>query len=266
MRRLPLLLWTCVFLLSAAPSWAQFTTELKPETVAAFQKYQANVDQELNLQIQGKRPYLWVDQRSDLAQKAKGGEVVTYAFTGKNGLSVPGGLIHDWVGVIYLKGAHLDAVRDFLLDTPKHARAYAEVKSAKQLSRNDNHSVTELRIVKKKILTAVLDIQYENTWQSPSPDKWAYRVRSSKVLEIQDAGTPEERAYPVDRGHGFLWRMNSDWLLRQDAGGVWAELRVVSLSRDTPRMLSWAIKPMIRDFPAEGITSTLRQTQTALQH
>ncbi len=264
MRRLPFLLASVLAVLPAG-AFAQFTTELKPETVAAFQKYQANVDQELNLQTTGKRAFLWVDQRSDLKQRAKTGEVVTYAFTGKNGQSVPGGLIHDWIGVIYLDGVKLAAVRDFLLDTPRHARAYTEVKSAKQLSRNDNHSVTELRIVKKKVLTAVLDIQYENTWESPGPDKWAYRVRSRKVVEIDDAGMPKEKALPVDTGHGFVWRMNSDWLLRQDSGGTWVELRVVSLSRDTPRGLGWAIKPMIRDFPAEGITSTLRQTQAALK-
>ena len=238
---------------------------LSPETAIEFQKYQAKVDADIAAQVKGSKPFQWVEQHADAAQKAKAGEVATFAFTGGNGLSVPGGLIHDWVGVIYLNGMKLDEVRLFLLDTDRQARSYSEVKSAKTLSQNGNGSVTKLRILKKKVLTAVLDIEYENHWESPAPNKWIFAARSRKVVELDDAGTPQESAFPPDTGHGFLWRMNSNWLLQQDAGGVWAELRVVSLSRDTPRGLGWMIKPMIRDLPAEGIASTLRQTRDALK-
>lgn len=254
----------CLLLLAPALH-GQFTTSLSPETLGAFEKYQANVDHEIRLQVTGQRAFQWVEQRSDVARKARLGEVVTHAFTGTNGQSVPDGLIHDWVGVIFLNGAKLETVRDFILNADKHEQAYAEVKRSKVLSRDANQSVTAMRILKKKYLTAVLDIEYENKWQSPAAGKWTMTARSRKVVEIKDAGTPEEKALPEGTGHGFLWRMNSFWLLRQDQEGVWAELRVVSLSRDTPRGLGWIIRPLIRDFPVEGITSTLRQTQAALR-
>jgi hypothetical protein len=251
----------CVLMFwSSWPGRANIIADLKPETLTEFQKYQARVDAEIDSQIKGAKPFQWVEQHGDVVQKAKAGEVVTYAFTGSNGLSIPEGLIHDWVGVIYLGGLKIDAVRQFLLDNDRQSRYYTEVKSAKTLSQNGNHSMTRLRVVKKKVLTIELDIEYDNHWESPALDKWAFAARSRKVVEVDD-GT----ALPPDTGHGFLWRMNSHWLLKQDAGGVWAELRVVSLSRDTPHGLGWMIKPMIRDFPAEGIASTLRQTQLALK-
>lgn len=259
---LPVLLCSATLLQPALH--AQFMTSLKPEALAEFRKYQANVDAEISLQTRGARRFLWVDQHSDAAARAKAGEVVTHAFTGANGLSVPGGLIHDWVGAVYVPGIKLAAARDFLIDSSRHTAAYSEVKAARDLSKTANTSVTKLRLVKKKVLTATLDIEYDNVWQSPAPGKWVFSARSRKVEEVEDAGTPKEKALAPDTGHGFLWRMNSHWMLREDTGGVWIELRSVSLSRDTPRGLGWAIKPLIRDFPAEGLTSTLRQTQQAL--
>jgi hypothetical protein len=167
--------------------------------------------------------------------------------------------------VIFLRGLPLETVRDFILSPERHRQAYSEVRSAKTLSRHGDQSITVMRMVKKKYLTVVLDIEYENRWQTLAPDKWVMRARSRKVTEIEDAGTPGEKALPVDTGYGFLWRMSSNWLLRQDREGVWAEFRVVSLSRDTPRGLGWIIRPLIREFPAEGITTTLQQTQQALR-
>lgn len=257
-----------VLLCFAAPGqvlFGQFHTRLHPSTVDAFKAYQQNVDREIELQVRGDRPFQWIEQRADLARKARSGEVVTHAFTGANGQSLPDGLVHDWVGVIFLDGLKLEAVRDFILSTERQVGAYSELKSARTISRDATQSVTALRVLKKKYLTVVLDIEYENRWQTVAADKWVMWARSRKVNEIEDAGTPKEKALPVDTGHGFLWRMNSNWLLRQDKDGVWAELRVVSLSRDTPRGLGWIIKPLIRDFPAEGIEATLRQTKQALR-
>ena len=257
------LVWVCAMAAAAMPAYAQITTTLTPQTIAEFERYQAGVDSQIASQISGAQPFLWIQQRTEERRRAEAGEVVTHAFTGSNGLSVTGGLVHDWVGVVYLKGLRLDAVKQFLLDTERHPRAYSEVKAARTLSRSSDQSVTKLRMVKKKVLTVVLDAEYANQWQSPGPDKWAFSARSRKIEEVERSGG-EEKILAAGTGYGFLWRMNSQWLLREDDGGVWAELRVVSLSRDAPHGLGWMIKPMIRDFPAEGITSTLRQTQQAL--
>jgi hypothetical protein len=258
-----LTLFIGVFLGAVLPprAAAQFNTRLAAETLAEFDKYQTEVDQEWNLQIGGQRAFQWIQSQTEKAQAVRNGKVVTHAFTGKDGLSVKSGLIHDWVGAVFLPGQKLEGVRDFLLDTSRHTAAYPELRSAATLSRNGDRSVTRLRIVKKKIITAVLDIEYENNWRQPAPGKWAFAARSRKVQEVADSGTSKERMLPADTGHGFVWRMNSQWLLRQEPEGVMAELRVVSLSRDTPRGLGWIIRPLIRDFPAEGITSTLENTR-----
>jgi hypothetical protein len=244
---------------------AQLIAALKPETVREFDSYQAAVDQELQQRLHGQRAFLWIEDHADLKRQAEQGQVVTYPITGADGRSVSSGLVHDWVGDIYLRGIKLDTIRDFLLATERHPAVYHDVKQAKVLSRGANQSVTLLRFVKKKYLTVVLDIEYKNDWQQSGPDQWVMSARSAKVSEIEDAGTPKENPLPPGTGHGFLWRMNSHWSLRQDQGGTWVELRSVTLSRDTPRGLGWMIRPLIRNFPAEAILATLEATQKALR-
>ena len=232
---------------------------LKPETIREFESYRATVDQELESRVSGKRAFQWIEEHPERRQEVLSGRVVTVPLTGPDGRSVSHGLVHDWVGDIYLRGVKLNAVRDFLLDTERHPSVFADVKEATVLSRNGNRSVTKLRLVKKKILTVVLDVEYQNDWQDLPGQRWTMNARSRKVVEV-DNGNP----LPPDTGHGFLWRMNTHWLLRQDEGGTWVELRSLTLSRDTPRGLGWIIRPLIRNFPAEAILGTLQGTQKAL--
>ncbi len=238
---------------------AQLVAALKPETVKEFDSYQVMVDQELAARLGGTRAFQWLDEHPERRAEVLSGKIVTQALSGPDGRSVSSGLVHDWVGDIYLKGQKVEAVRDFLLDTPRHPAVFADVKEAAVLSREGEHSVTRLRLVKKKVLTVVLDVEYQNEWRALPGGRWTMSARSRKVSEI-DGG----QALPPDTGHGFLWRMNTFWLLRQDDGGVWVELRSVTLSRDTPRGLGWIIRPIIRNFPAEAILGTLEGTQKAL--
>jgi hypothetical protein len=254
----------CCFLLCLVSN-AQLIAALKPETVREFESYQADVEQERQQRSQGQRGFLWIDEHADRKREAEEGKVVTVAITGSDGRSVTGGLVHDWVGDIYLRNVKLETVRDFLLATERHPAVFNDVKQAKVLSRETNSSVTLLRFLKKKYLTVVLDVEFKNDWRQLGAGRWIMNARSAKVSEIQDAGTAAENPLPPDTGHGFLWRMNSHWSLRQDPGGTWVELRSVTLSRDTPRGLGWMIRPMIRNFPAEAITGTLESTQKALR-
>ncbi|MBI1896097.1 MAG: hypothetical protein HYZ57_05595 [Acidobacteria bacterium] len=254
-----------LILVGASAANAQLVIKLHPDTLQAFNRYQQTVaGPEAEQRIRGARSFQWLDENPVERERARRGGSVTHSFTGRDGKGVPGGLIHDWVGAVYLSGARLQQVREFMLNTALHARAYPEVTSATTLARRPNGSTTRLRLTKKKHLTVVLDIEYDNAWQAPGADRFALTSRSRQVIEIDGAGTASERSLPPGEGHGFLWRMNSLWLLREDQGGVWAELRVVSLSRDTPNGLGWILKPLIRDFPAESLASTLEATRKVL--
>ncbi len=259
-------LGTLMVALLAQPALAQLVVKLQPETLREFQHYQKTVVDPVEQQrTSGRRAFQWIEENPDEREQARSGQVVTHAFTGKDGRSISGGLIHDWVGAVFLPGVSLDRAREFLQDQKLHQDVYQEITSAQTVSCEGNHSITRVRMVKKKYLTVVLDVDYDNTWQSPGAGRWVLRSHTRHVREVQNAGTPDEHAYPEDEGHGFLWRMNSVWRLREADGGAWVELRVVSLSRDAPSSLGWIIKPLIRQFPADSIESTLEGMRNALR-
>lgn len=239
-------------------------TRLTPATLKDFAQYQASVDGELAQRVGGQRAFLWIDENAELRDRVRKGEVVTHPITGKNGHSIHDGLVHDWIGVIFLPNAKLEEARDFLTTPEKHKGIYPEITVARTIERRPDGSVTFLRLLKKKIVSAELELEYENRWKMPDRSRWVMTSRTRKVSEVNEAGKPDEHVLPPDTGHGFLWRMNSTWHLKQDDGGVWAELRVVSLSRDTPSGLGWIVKPIIRGLPAESIEKTLVATQRVL--
>lgn len=246
---------TLVLFVTVLPVFGQLITRLSPETIHEFEAYQGFADRQLANQTG-----LWIDQHPDVVQKVQRGEIVTHSLTGPTAREVTGGLVHDWIGDMYLRGAKLEKVRNLLLDTQRHAAIYPEIEQAKVLSEEGNRKVTKLSLKKKKVLTIRLDIVYRNEWHDRSPEIWIMSARSESVRELLNG-----KLLPPDEGDGYLWRMNSQWTLRQDAGGVWVELRSVSLSRDTPAGLGWIIRPLIRNFPAESIASTLDATRRALQ-
>jgi hypothetical protein len=60
--------------------------------------------------------------------------------------------------------------------------------------------------------------------------------------------------------------MASLFLLRfqEQDGGVYVECRAISLTREVPFGLGWAIEPIIQKLPKESLISTLEATRRAL--
>ena len=83
---------------------------------------------------------------------------------------------------------------------------------------------------------------------------------STKIAEVDD-----DRELAPGTGYGFLWRVNVYWLLEPRPEGVYIETRAISLSRDVPPGLAWAIKPMITSVPRESLQETLAATVRALR-
>ena len=60
------------------------------------------------------------------------------------------------------------------------------------------------------------------------------RSVSTRIAELADAGTANEREKPDGRDQGFLWRLNAYWRYEAVNGGVLIECESISLSRDVP--------------------------------
>ena len=245
---------------------AQFIVNLKPETVAAFDKYVREAEDTADLRLNGERSFLWVREKPDNQKRVMGKDPVIHAFTGNDGKEMPGnGLLHDWVGAIFVPNRKVEEVVSLLRNTDERKKHYAEVVDSKLLSRNGDSQKTMLRLKKKKYITVYLNAQYDERFRSLDTQRWHMRSICTRIAEVADAGKQSERELPPGNDHGFLWRMWTDYRFEQVNGGVVFECHSITLSRDTPAALGWIVRPLIRSIPVDSLKSVLESTRNALR-
>ncbi len=255
-----------VFLpLVQAPSAAgQPTVRLHPETNRAFDEYARSVRQSLENRLQGSGPLLWIEADQKQIESAVAGEVVTeHIDTGD--VDVPDGMIHDWIGVMFIPGGTAKETIGVLQDVDQHAKYYPEVLESRVISRDGDTLRSFLRLRKQKVLTVVLDTEHESRYRRLTDQLWYMNSRSTKIAQVKDAGSPNESVMPVGEDGGFLWRLNAHWRVSEVGDGTWVELRTLSLTRGIPFGLGWMIRPFITGIPKESLASTLNGTRAAVQ-
>jgi hypothetical protein len=240
--------------------------QLKPRTLQAFETYIRDAEAAMEPTLRGERPFLWSDTRSEIAQQISKGEVVAEFWSGHGPIEVPNGLIHDWIGAVFAPQATVEATLARVQDYDNHKNIYKpEVMDSKLVSHDGNDFQIFLRLLKKKIITVVLDTDHEVHYLPVDTTRWFCRSYTTRIAEVDDPGTPKEKVLPADTGYGFLWRLYSYWRFQERDGGVYVECRAISLTRDIPLGLGWIIEPIIRKLPRESLINTLRATRDALK-
>jgi len=239
-----------------------YAAELKLATSQAFDEYIRQTEERLN----GSKIFLWADESEDRARRVRAGEILVQPFTGKPDRSVKGGgLIHDWVGSVFIPSATVEQTLALVQDYNRHKIIYRpEVVDSRILSHEGNDFRIYLRLLKKKVITVQLNTEHEVKYVQLAPKRWRSLSRTTKIAEVDNAGKRDEREKPPGTGEGFLWKLNSYWRFEERDGGTWVECQAISLTRDVPMGLGWVIEPIIRNLPKESLENTLRSTKGAL--
>jgi hypothetical protein len=237
---------------------------LMPQTLEAFAAYIRDAEAAMDQTLQG--PFLWSDLDAQRTYQLQEGKVIADFWAGRAPVEVPNGLIHDWIGSIFIPGATVQDTLALIQDYDNHKNIYKpEVIASRLVSHHDDDFQIYLRLLKKKIITVVLDTDHEVHYRCLDRSRWACRSYATRIAEVQDAGSPKERVLPPDTGYGFLWRLYSYWRMEERNSGVYVECRAISLTRDVPSGLGWAINPIIKKLPRESLTNTLVATRMALK-
>lgn len=248
----------------AAVALVSTAAELKRETLQEFERYSRATETRLE-QKRASGPFLWTDESPERARRVREGQIAIEPWSGKGDLEVSSGLIHDWIGSVFLPGVTLAQTLAWVQDYGHHKDAYKpEVIESRLLSRTGNEFKVYMRLRKKKVITAVLDTEHEVHYFQLDSTRWYSRSYSTKIAEVEDPGDSDERQLPPGTGHGFLWRLNSYWKFQERDGGVYVECQALSLTRNVPLGLGWLIEPIIRQLPRESLANTLRATRDAV--
>ncbi len=240
--------------------------QLRPETTQAFEDYakgrEAGI---LSRRINGGK-FLWADDTDDRRARVRGGEVVIEPFRERGVIEVTGGILHDWIGAVFVANTTLSKVLSTVQNYDSHKNLYQpEVNDSRLLSREGNLFRVRMRLFKKKVITTVLNTDHEITYFPLDAIRQHSRSRSTRIAEVEGAGGRGEHELSPGDDHGLLWNLNSYWRFLERDGGVWIECEAISLTRGIPTGFGWLLTPIVRELPRESLTHTLEATRRALR-
>jgi len=243
------------------------------DTAAAFHHYVRLTEQRINTDVAKSDGFLWIDtqspsRRADLQKGLHQGGVIIERLQTRDGpkaIEAPDGLIHHWLGVVFVPGVSVKEAVALMQDYDKHSGYFAPaIAASKLLGRDDERFKVSLRFHVKKVITVTMDTENDAEFFHPAPDRAYSRIRSTRVTEIADAGTPQEKAVPAGEDHGFMWNLNTYWRFLERDGGTYIQCESLTLSRDVPFALAWIIRPIVTQMPKESLTFTMGKVRTAL--
>jgi hypothetical protein len=259
--------------LVAALSGTALAAELKPKTVAAFDRYVALVEARMAAELADEGRLLILDTDDEATRKARllelrAGRLAIERLEARAGgerLDVPDGLVHHWVGLVFVPGGTAADAVALLKDYERHDEVYRPaVQRSRVLSQSGDTFRVYLRFFMKKVLAVTLNSDHDARFTTVSPQRAHSRIVSTRIQEVEHAGTAGERERPVGRDGGYLWRINSYWRFDERDGGVYVQCESVSLSRGIPLGFGWLIGPFVTSIPRESLTFTLETTRQVL--
>lgn len=262
MFRLPLI---CGMLsASTAHLSAQLVVNLKPETLNAFTKYAKKAEAALHERWSGRKPFLQLEESEADLKRVLSGELAVQQNSGAEPVAVPDGLIHDWVGSVFFPHTSVDRVLALLQDFDAHRKLYPQIADSRLIRRSGGDIKGFWLLRQKGLIPVSFNMEQTAHYERVSPGKWTCLAHATHIAEINPSLFARGREFPPGEGHGYLWQFNAYWSLEERAGGVLAESRTISLSRDVPEGLAWAVNPFIQKMPRESLESTLVATRDAL--
>ena len=252
---------TLFFLLAPAVSNA---TELKQETLTAWDAYMRAANLHREERLNNNSPFLWIDESPERSRRVRQVGFLISPMGETNPEIVPNGLIHHWIGAMFVANVTIGDALSVARDYERYKEFYGPtVINSKLIARNGaDYTVSILGLKRVLFETIVLQSEFQSRC-SESDARRAYCISySTRIEEIQQYGQPNEWKLPSDQGHGYLWRLYTFSRYEQRDGGVYVELEVIALSRDSS--IRWFVKPVIERVSRNSISIGLQQTREAI--
>ena len=150
-----------------APSRAAQVTR---ETLQAFDRYVQKQEAGDQHDVAVNKSFLWMDtqpppDREKIYTALKQGQIIvrpTQACSPPACPDPPGALIHDWTAIAFIPGVTLAQTLATLQDYHRDAEYYSpQVTRSRLLSRSGDNFRVFLRLQQKRVITVVLDTEYE---------------------------------------------------------------------------------------------------------
>jgi ABC-type transporter Mla MlaB component len=255
--------WVAAFLVFLFPVSA---ANLKNETVTAWEDYVQAVNLRIVDRANAGRAFLWVDESPDRVAKLRRGEVVVSPAGPNTPREVPFGLIHDWMGAVFIANTTFDQVLAVVRDYERYKDFYrpAVIDSKPVALSNAEDRFSILLANKSLFRKTAIDSDYKSS-QFRVDDRRRYVItQTTRIREIAEYGATSQHTLPEDQGTGLIWRLFGITRFEERDGGVYVEVEAIALSRDVPTSVRWLVEPLIRHVAKASLINSLQQTRDAV--
>lgn len=246
------------------------TFHLEPATLQVFEAYVAQFERNI-LTPWAETGKLPMDADTHSTAYTAGKPVLRP----RENTDIANGSIHHFSGVLRVPGAAIADVRHIMQDYanyPKYFKGDVAKGSGAPDSGSspaDEHYTSRLSLVQSTLWIAVsYDCDYDTHYRLYDSRRWASLSHSNWIHEWRDPKDESRGYYPDGDDHGFLWKTNTYWFVREDNAGIDIELDSMTLSRPVPTGFAWwgtkrthdAVEKMLKDM--KSAVDALHQPRT----
>jgi hypothetical protein len=257
--------YAAAFIALFAPLSAS-AAHLDPVTTQAWDEFVQTANSEMQGRLQSGRTFLWADEDPDRATRVHGGEIVVAPVGEHSPMKVQSGLIHHWVGTVFVPNATLNDVLQVVRDYPRYKDLYTPgVIDSKSISTTDDKDIFSMELMNRALLLkTAFDADYESCYIRLDSHRLYSVSRTTRLQEIDQYGSPQQHTLEEGQGNGIIWRLYGITRYQERDGGVYVELEAMALSRGIPVSLRWMVDPIVRRVSRNSLSTSLEQTAKAV--
>lgn len=242
-------------------------SELKPETLNGWDDYVRTANLRMHRNLRTGDPFLWIEEEPGRSQRVRQGEILISPARETSTWKVRDGLIHDWIGAIFIPGVKISDVLAVVHDYSHYKDFYKPTLIESKLVGRTGEDYEFSMVGLKSVLfeKIVLEGQFESHCSQLDGGRHYCISYSTRVQEIKDYGQPDPHKLPTDEGHGYIWRLYSLTKFEERDGGVYIEMEAIALSRDISASLHWFTKPFVEHVSRASMSRILERTREAVR-
>lgn len=253
-----------IALLGAAPPVSAI--ELQSATLSEWQDYTRDAGVRMQSRLDATKHFLWIDESADRTRRVRRGDIVVAPLANHGIRLVPHGMIHHWIGAVFIPGATMEDFRAVVDDYDRYSEIYRPVVAESKSIASDANEHTFSMIWQRRVLFvhAAIHARFRAHHELVHSQRGYSVVDATSIQQIENFGRASERVLPPDTGDGFMWRVQSIIRFEERDGGVYLEIEAMTLTRDIPASLRWLVAPVVKRLSANSLVTTLEQTRQAV--
>ena len=235
--------------------------------LAAWEKYVQQSKVELTRQSGNPDHFLPIHRQPAKIERARSGENPAVPSVQGEMVVVPSGLIHHWMGTVFVPNVRAFDALAVLQDYDSYAELYKPgVIHSKLLSHKPDEFSYRLKFVQKGfgIKTGLLG-EFRTTYFQLN-ERTGYSVtEATQLVELQNPGSPDEKPLSTSASHGYVEKVFTIVRYQQSDRGVSVEVETLTLSRGVPASVRWLIAPIVERFSRQAMAGTMERLRDRTQ-